>query len=97
VYKLGVRLTNLSGYWFPNSDHSSELDGQNDEHEDFEPNNFLPISTDEMYDLDEFYSFLHIDRLVNDRNWKALTDYTRSFISSHYDLLKIKRKSEMSE
>ena len=44
-----------------------------------------------MYDLDEFYSFQHIDRLVNDKNWKELTEYIRIFVSSHYEILRIKR------
>jgi hypothetical protein len=97
IYKLGVQLTNLSGYWVPNSGRLSELDSQNDEHLDPEPNNFPSISSNEMYDLDEFYSFLLIDRLVNDGNWKELTDHFRLFVSSHYESLRIKRNKEISQ
>ncbi len=94
IYKLGIQLTNLSGYWAPNSDHSLVLDGQDDEHWDPEPNNFPFVSSDQMYDLDEFYSFLHVDRLVNDQNWKELTDYIRLFLSSHYESLRNKKMSQ---
>jgi len=57
-----------------------------------EPNNYHFIKPNEMYALDEFYVNQHFDRLVNDENWNELIEFTRRFISSHYELLRKKRR-----
>jgi hypothetical protein len=90
IYDLGIELTKTSDFWAFNPDRTLEYDDRDELYKEPESNNFHYILPDEMYDLDEFYSFLHIDRLVNDKNWKELTEYTRTFISSHYELLRIK-------
>jgi hypothetical protein len=45
-----------------------------------------------MYALDEFYVNQHMDRLINDQNWDELIEFTRRFVSSHYVLLRKKRR-----
>jgi hypothetical protein len=92
IHKLGIRLTKIPGFWAHNPDNTIRFDGRAKLHMDPEPNNFHYVSNDEMYDLDEFYSFLHIDRLSNDKNLMELTEYIRTFASSHYELLRIKRR-----
>ena len=91
IYRLDVKLTTMAGYWSSENQPWLELDDQEEKNFDPEPNNFHVISPDEMYDIDEFYSFLQIDRLVHDQNWKELTDYTRRFLTNHYQTLRMKR------
>ena len=91
IYRLGIQVNKVSGFWAHNPNRTLELDGRDKLHEDPEPNNFHYVSAGEMYDLDEFYTFLHIDRLINDQNWEELTNYIRVFTASHYELLRIKR------
>ena len=45
-----------------------------------------------MYALDEFYVNQHMDRLINDRNWDEFIEFSRRFVSSHYVLLRKKRR-----
>mgnify|MGYP001045671752 CR=1 FL=1 len=61
-------------------------------HAQQEPNNFHYIQPDEMYALDEFYVNQHMDRLINDKKWEELIEFNRRFVSSHYVLLRKKRK-----
>ncbi|CAF3617647.1 unnamed protein product [Rotaria sordida] len=91
IYKLGIQLTKMPGFWTNNPDRTLYLDGRKAFHKDPEPNTYHKVSHNEMYDLDEFYALQYVDRLVNDKNRKELTEYIRRFISSHYDLLSMKR------
>lgn len=91
IYRLDVKLTTMSGYWSSENQPWLEWDNQEEKNFDPEPNNFHVISPDEMYDIDEFYSFLQIDRLVHDQNWQELKDYTRRFLTNHYKTLRMKR------
>ena len=45
-----------------------------------------------MYALDEFYVNQQMDRLIKDQNWDELIRFSRRFISSHYELLRKKRR-----
>jgi len=90
IYKLGIQPTIMPGFWVHTPDRTLDFDGRIELHSDPEPNTFHYVSHGEMYDLDEFYSFQHIDRLVNNQNWKELTEYIRIFVSSHYEILRIK-------
>ena len=91
IHKLGINLTKMPGFWSHNPDLTIQLEGRQALHSDKEPNNFHYVSPNEMYDLDEFYSFQYIDRLINDENWIELSEYIRTFVSSHYEILRIKR------
>lgn len=91
IDRFNVKLTNMGGYWISEDQSWLEWDNQQEKDFDPEPNNFHVISPEEMYEIDEFYSFLHIDRLVHDQNWKELTDYTRRFSTNHYQTLRMKR------
>ncbi|CAF3464444.1 unnamed protein product [Rotaria sp. Silwood1] len=91
IYKLGIRLTKVPGFWANNPDRTLHLDGRRKFHSDPEPNTYHNVSHSEMYHLDEFYALQHVDRLYNDKNGKELTEYVRRFLSSHYDILSLKR------
>ena len=87
--QLGVRLTKQVGFWsHPPAVTLREIG----RHKEMEPNNFHYVKPDEMYALDEFYVNQHIDRLIKDKNWKELTEFIRRFVSSHYELLRKKRR-----
>lgn len=91
IHKLGIHLTKMPGFWNNDPVTTFNRRGQIEFHSDPEPNTYHYVQPAEMYDIDEFYAFQHVDRLVNDRNWKELTEYTRLFIASHYEVLRLKR------
>ena len=91
IFKLGIRLTEMPGFWHNNPDQTLVYDGRKAFFQDPEPNNYHYVPPAEMYDLDEFYAFQFIDRLVRDHNWQELTAYTRTFVASHYETLRVKR------
>ena len=41
--------------------------------------------------IDEFYVFQLIDRLTNDANLDELVKFTRKFVATHYEILRIKQ------
>jgi hypothetical protein len=45
-----------------------------------------------MYALDEFYVNQHMDRLIKSQNWRQLSEYSRRFVASHYELIRKKRR-----
>lgn len=92
AFKLGVRLTEVSGFWaFPPA-QTLIMNGIMAFHNDTEPNTYHYVTPSEMHLLDEFYIHQYIDRLVNDNNWLELTKFVRRFVTSHYKLLSIKRQ-----
>jgi hypothetical protein len=88
--QLDVRLTKQVGFWANTPAFTLEDDGRERFHKESEPNNFHYVEPDEMYALDEFYVNQHMDRLINDKNWNEFI--TRRFVSSHYELLRKKRR-----
>jgi hypothetical protein len=90
--QLGVRLTKQVGFWAHPPAFTLLENGRQRFHEEIEPNDFHYIKPDEMYALDEFYINQHMDRLINDQNWDEFIQFTRRFVSSHYELLRKKRR-----
>ncbi|CAF3440054.1 unnamed protein product [Rotaria sp. Silwood1] len=90
--QLGVRITRQVGFWAFPPEATLRGDGRLQFHKEAEPNNYHYVSPDEMYALDEFYVNQHMDRLIKDRNWNELVKFTRRFVSSHYELLRKKRR-----
>jgi hypothetical protein len=90
--RLGVRLTKQNGFWSQPPAVALAQAGRENFHKESEPNDYHGIKPNEMYALDEFYVNQHMDRLVKDQNWKQLIEYNRRFISSHYELLRKKRR-----
>jgi len=90
--QLGIRLTKQVGFWAHPPAFTLREDGRERFHKEKEPNNFHYIKPDEMYALDEFYVNQHMDRLINDKNWNEFIQFTRRFVSSHYELLRKKRR-----
>jgi hypothetical protein len=90
--KLGVSLTGVSGFWRDTPMATLKEHGRENLHNDTEINSFHYISPEEMYSLDEFYAFQHVDRLANDGNLHELTEFTTRFIAAHYELLRLKRR-----
>ncbi len=90
--KLDVRLTKQVGFWAHPPEFTLQEDGRERFHKESEPNNFHYVKPDEMYALDEFYVNQHMDRLINDKNWNEFIEFTRRFVSSHYELLRKKRR-----
>jgi hypothetical protein len=89
--QLDVLLTKQVGFWANTPAFTLQEDGRERFHEESEPNNFHYVEPDEMYALDEFYVNQHMDRLINDKNWNEFIEFTRRFVSSHYELLRKKR------
>lgn len=92
AFKLGVKLTEVPGFWAFPPEQTLVMDGIKNFHKDSEPNTYHYVAPSEMYLIDEFYVHQYIDRLINDKNWLELTIFVRRFIMSHYKLLSIKRK-----
>jgi hypothetical protein len=84
--ELGIRITRQGGFWHNTPALTLGEHGRKQLHEEPEPNGFHYIKPDEMYALDEFYVNQHMDRLINDEKWKELIEFTRRFVSSHYEL-----------
>lgn len=90
--QLGVGLTKQVAFWAHPPAFTLQENGRARFHEQSEPNDFHYIKPDEMYALDEFYVNQHMDRLINDGNWKEYVEFTRRFVASHYVLLRKKRQ-----
>jgi hypothetical protein len=90
--QLGINLTKRVAFWDHPPAFTLAENGREKFHKESEPNNFHYIKPDEMYALDEFYVNQHMDRLINDQNWNELIEFTRRFVSSHYVLLRKKRR-----
>jgi hypothetical protein len=90
--QLGITLTKRDGFWAHPPAFTLREEGRERFHRDNEPNDFHYINPDEMYALDEFYVNQHMDRLINDKNWNEFIEFTRRFVSSHYELLRKKRR-----
>ncbi|CAF1471474.1 unnamed protein product [Rotaria sordida] len=90
--QLGVKLTKEVGFWAHPPESTLVENKRRKFHKESEPNNFHYIKPDEMYALDEFYVNQHMDRLINDQNWDGLIQFIRRFVTSHYELLRKKRR-----
>jgi len=90
--QLGIGLTKRVAFWAHPPAFTLAENGRDRFHKESEPNDFHYIKPDEMYALDEFYVNQHMDRLINDQNWSELVEFTRRFVSSHYVLLRKKRR-----
>jgi hypothetical protein len=90
--ELGVKVTKRGGFWHQPPALAVKEHGRKKYHKEPEPNGNHYVKPDEMYALDEFYVNQHMDRLINDENWNELIQFTRRFISSHYELLRKKRQ-----
>lgn len=89
---MGVRPTIVPGFWAFTPEETVKRDGKAKLRADPEPNTFHYVQPTSMYILDEFYVFQHIDRLANDNNLNELVKFTRKFVATHYELLRIKQK-----
>ena len=90
--QLGVPLTKQVGFWAHPPAFTLREEGRQKFHKETEPNDFHYVKPDEMYALDEFHVNQHVDRLIKDKNWNEPIQFTRRFISSHYELLRKKRR-----
>ncbi len=90
--QLGVGLTKQVAFWAHPPAFTLAENGRERFHKESEPNDFHYIKPDEMYALDEFYVNQHMDRLINDQNWNELIPFMRRFVSSHYEVLRKKRR-----
>lgn len=90
--QLGVKLTKRSGFWAHPPRFTLKENPRERFHADSEPNDFHYVQPDEIYALDEFYVHQQMDRLINDKNWKELIEFSRRFVISHYDVLRKKRR-----
>ncbi|CAF2087269.1 unnamed protein product [Rotaria magnacalcarata] len=91
-HQLGVPLTKQVGFWAHSPAFTLNENGRAKFLKEPEPNDFHYIKPDEMYALDEFYIYQHMDRLINDQNWIEFTQFMRHFVASHYELLRKKRR-----
>ena len=88
IFSLGYNMTIISGFWRHTPDKTIEEFGLTAALSVKEPSSYHYIQANEMIDLDEFYTYQYIDRLINDHNWKELVDFNRFFIAIHYQRLR---------
>ena len=88
---MGVRPSYVPGFWAFSPEQTLKDSGRKQLHADPEPNTFHYVHPTSMYILDEFYVFQLIDRLTNDGNLDELVKFTRKFVATHYEILRIKQ------
>ena len=88
---MGVKPTLVPGFWLFSPEETLKRDGREKLHADPEPNTFHYVQPTPMYNIDEFYVFQLIDRLANDGNLDELVKFTRKFVATHYEILRIKK------
>lgn len=88
---MGVRPSYVPGFWAFSPEQTLKDSGRKQLHADPEPNTFHYVHPTSMYILDEFYVFQLIDRLANDGNLDELVKFTRKFVATHYEILRIKQ------
>ncbi|CAF3093739.1 unnamed protein product [Rotaria sp. Silwood2] len=91
AHSMGIKSTIVSGFWQYNSEKILKDIGKEKFYVDPEPSTFHNIHPLSMDILDEFYIHQLLDRLGNDKNFDELMKFTRQFIITHYELLRIKR------
>ncbi|CAF0834325.1 unnamed protein product [Didymodactylos carnosus] len=92
IKKLGYNSTIVPGFYAFTPARTFGTNGHKQVQNDFEPNNWHYVPHQQMYELDEYHVFHYIDRLVNDQNWLELTQFTRDFVASHYEVLRKKNQ-----
>jgi hypothetical protein len=90
--QLQIRLQKREGFWGNTPQQTLTWTGRDKYHKEPEPNNYHYIKPNEMYALDEFYVNQHMDRLIKSQNWRQLSEYSRRFVASHYELIRKKRR-----
>lgn len=89
---MGIKPSFVPGFWAFSPEQTLKDSGRKQLHADPEPNTFHYVHPLSMYVLDEFYVHQLLDRLDNDRNFDELMKFTRTFVTAHYNLLRIKRR-----
>ncbi|CAF1528358.1 unnamed protein product [Adineta ricciae] len=88
IFHLGFNMTIIPGFWRNTPDKTIQEFGLTEALSEKEPSSYHYIKPEQMIDLDEFYVYQHIDRLINDRNWNELKHFIRFFIGTHYKILR---------
>lgn len=92
AYRLGVKLTDASGFWRDTPIKTLNEHGYNKLHSDSEINSFHYVPSEEMYALDEFYVLQHVERLIKHGNINDLSQLINHFIVTHYKLMRMKKE-----
>ncbi|CAF1459982.1 unnamed protein product [Rotaria sordida] len=90
AHSMGIKSTLVPGFWKFNPEKTLKDNGKEKFYADPEPNTFHRTHPLAMHVLDEFYIHQLLDRLGNDKNFDELMKFTRQFVITHYELLRIK-------
>ncbi|CAF4004670.1 unnamed protein product [Rotaria sp. Silwood1] len=96
ILSLGFNMTILPGFFRRSPNGIISEYGLKEALKVQEPSSWHNIHPAQMIDLDEFYVYQHVDRLMNGQNWNELTDFIHLFIGTHYETLR-KRQPKNSE
>lgn len=88
IFSLGYNMTVLPGFWKNTPDKIIKEMGLQKLLAVREPSSWHYIEPERMIDLDEFYIYQRVDRLLNDLNWEELTDFYYDFIATHYKIVR---------
>jgi len=88
IFSLGYKMTILPGFWRRSPKGIIEEFGLRHALRVREPSSWHYIHPLQMIDLDEFYAYQYVDRLMNDQKWMELIDFIRLFIGTHYETLR---------
>lgn len=94
IFSLGYNMTIIPGLWRRSPDGIIEQFGLKNLLRVQEPSSWHYINPVQMIDLDEFYTFQYIDRLINDQNWNELLEFTQLFVVTHYAILRNQRMND---
>ncbi len=92
AFRLGVKLTDSSGFWRDTPIKTLQEHGHEKLHNDSEINSFHYVPPKEMYALDEFYVLQHVERLIKNDNINELNQFINRFIIAHYRLMRMKKE-----
>ncbi|CAF3399018.1 unnamed protein product [Rotaria sp. Silwood2] len=88
IFSLGYNMTILPGFWRRSPKGIIEEFSLKEALQVEEPSSWHYIHPAQMIDLDEFYTYQYVDRLMNDQNWNELVDFIHLFIGAHYETLR---------
>ncbi|CAF3476151.1 unnamed protein product [Rotaria socialis] len=88
IISLGYKMTILSSFMRRSSKGIIEEFGLKNALRVREPSSWHYIHPLQMIDLDEFYAYHDVDRLMNDQKWMELVDFIRLLIGTHYETLR---------
>lgn len=88
---MGFQASIISGFFKYAPEQIYQYDAKGKPNVDFEPITFHHVHYLTMHVLDEFYVHQLLDRIGYAKNFDELMKFTRHFVMTHYEMLRIKR------